>query len=127
MKRINIGSGSIWEDKVGYSRGVKTGNIIEIAGTTAVKNGEIVGIKDPYIQTKFILEKISAVLKKLGSGMEDVTRTRIYVTDIDNWEQIGCAHAEFFKDIKPVATMVEVSSLIDKDLLVEIEVTAYVI
>lgn len=83
MKRIQIGSGSIWEDKVGYSRAVKTGNTIEVAGTTAVKDGVVVGIKDPYKQTRFILEKISAVLIELGSGMEDVTRTRIYVTNID--------------------------------------------
>ena len=127
MKRVNIGSGSKWEEKVGYSRAVKTGNIIEIAGTTAIKDGIIVGLNDPYKQTKFILEKISSVLNELGSGMKDVTRTRMYVTCIDDWEEIGRAHAEFFIDVKPATTMVEVSSLIDKELLVEIEVTAYIL
>jgi enamine deaminase RidA (YjgF/YER057c/UK114 family) len=127
MKRINISSGSAWETKVGYSRAVKVNNVIEVSGTTATKDDEIVGKDDPYLQTRFTLEKISDVLKGLGSGMEQVVRTRMYVVDINHWEEIGRAHAEFFSDVKPAATMVEVKSLIDPDLLVEIEVTAVII
>ena len=127
MKRINISSGSAWETKVGYSRAVKVNNVIEVAGTTATHNGKVVGKDDPYLQTRFILEIISDVLKGLGSGMEQVVRTRMYVVDIKYWEEIGRAHAEFFSDVKPAATMVEVKSLIDPDLLVEIEVTAIII
>jgi len=125
-KRINIGSGSEWEKKVGYSRAVKVGNVIEVAGTTATKEGEIVGINDPYLQTRYILERIADVLKELGCFMKDIVRTRMYVVDISQWEEIGKAHAEFFRDIRPAATMVEVKSLIHPDLLVEIEVTAVV-
>jgi enamine deaminase RidA (YjgF/YER057c/UK114 family) len=124
MGRVNYNSGSPWENKVGYSRAVKMNNIIEVAGTTATKDGDIVGRGDPYVQTDFILSKIAIILKELGSGMRDVVRTRIYVVDIDQWEEIGKAHQKFFQDIKPAATMVEVNSLIDPDLLVEIEVTA---
>jgi enamine deaminase RidA (YjgF/YER057c/UK114 family) len=124
MGRVNYNSGSPWENKVGYSRAVKMNNIIEVAGTTATKDGDIVGRGDPYVQTDYILSKIANILKELGSGMRDVVRTRIYVVDIDQWEEIGKAHQKFFQDIKPAATMVEVNSLIDPDLLVEIEVTA---
>ena len=124
MERVNLSSGSIWENKVGYSRAVKVNNIIEVAGTTATKDGDIVGRGDPYVQTDFILSKITGILKELGSDMKDVVRTRIYVVDIDQWEEIGKAHQKFFQDIKPAATIVEVNSLIDPDLLVEIEVTA---
>ena len=124
MKRINIGSGTVWEEKVGYSRAVRVNNMIEVSGTTATEDGKVVGKDDPYKQTRFILEKISGVLKDLGSGIEYVVRTRMYVVNIHHWEEIGRAHAEFFSDIKPAATMVEVKSLIDPDLLIEIEVTA---
>jgi enamine deaminase RidA (YjgF/YER057c/UK114 family) len=124
--RINISSGSEWEKKVGYSRAVKMNNVIEVAGTTATQDGEIVGIDDPYNQTRYILEKIAVVLKELGSSMKDIIRTRMYVVDISQWEEIGKAHADFFKDIRPAATMVEVKSLIHPDLLVEIEVTAII-
>ena len=124
MKRINIPAGTIWEDIVGYSRAVKIGNVIEVSGTAAVDNGQIVGKGNAYDQTKFILEKIKRTLESLGSGMDDVIRTRIYVTDISKWEEIGKAHGEFFKDIKPATSMVEVKSLIDPDMLVEIEATA---
>jgi enamine deaminase RidA (YjgF/YER057c/UK114 family) len=125
-KRINISSGSEWEKKVGYSRAVKVNNVIEVAGTTSTKESEIVGINNPYLQTRYILEKIADVLKELGSTMKDIVRTRMYVVDINQWEEIGKAHAEFFGDIQPAATMVEVKSLIHPDLLVEIEVTAIV-
>jgi len=124
MKRVNFSSGSPWEDKVGYSRAVKVNNVIEVAGTTATKDGEIVGKGDPYQQTEFILSKIEKVLRELGSEMSDIVRTRMYVANINQWEEIGRAHHKFFKNIKPAATMVEVKSLIDPDFLVEIEVTA---
>ena len=124
MGRINFTTGSLWEDKVGYSRAVKVNNVIEVAGTTATEDGKIIGKGDPYIQTEFILSKIARILEELGSDMSEVVRTRIYVVDIDHWEEIGKAHHKFFQDIKPAATMVEVNSLIDPELLVEIEVTA---
>ena len=124
MNRKNISSGSEWEDIVGYSRAVMIGDLIEISGTTAVSNGEIVGKDNPYAQTVFILKRIKQILEENGAGMEDIIRTRMYVTDINQWEQIGKAHHEFCSEIKPAATMVEVKSLIHKDLLVEIEVTA---
>lgn len=126
-ERVNYSSGSKWEEIVGYSRAVKAGNIIEVAGTTAVDDeGNIVGAGNPYAQTRFVLEKIEKTLKNAGSGLQDVVRTRMYVTDIEAWEQIGKAHGEFFGQIKPAATMVEVSKLISPELLVEIEVTAIV-
>jgi enamine deaminase RidA (YjgF/YER057c/UK114 family) len=125
-KRISIPAGTIWEDIVGYSRAVKAGNIIEVSGTAAVDNGKIVGKGNAYKQTKFILEKIKGTLESLGSGMDEVIRTRIYVTDISHWEEIGRAHGEYFKDIKPATAMVEVKSLIDPGMLVEIEATAII-
>jgi enamine deaminase RidA (YjgF/YER057c/UK114 family) len=121
--RKNISSGSPWEDIVGYSRAVKVGNIIEVAGTTAMDGENLVGKADVYAQTIFIFKKIEKALKDAGAGMDDVVRTRMYVTDISQWEDIGRAHAQFFKNVKPVATMVEVSKLINEDLLIEIEVT----
>ena len=124
-KRINISSGTKWEDIVGYSRAVRIGNVIEVAGTTAVdENGQVVGPGDPGEQTKFILSKIEKALTSAGATLQDVVRTRMFVTKIADWETIGKAHGLYFKDIKPVATMVEVKSLISPELLVEIEVTA---
>jgi enamine deaminase RidA (YjgF/YER057c/UK114 family) len=122
--RQQVGSGSPWEDIVGYSRAVKVGNIIEVAGTTAMDGDLLVGKGDVYLQTKFIFAKIEKALQQLGASLKDVVRTRMYVTNIADWEKIGKAHGEFFALIKPVATMVEVARLIDDDLLVEIEVTA---
>jgi enamine deaminase RidA (YjgF/YER057c/UK114 family) len=124
MNRINIRSDSPWEDIVGYSRAVIHGDMIEISGTTAYENGVVIGKGDPFRQTIFILEKIKKVLETNGSCMNDVVRTRIYVTDIQDWEKVGKAHGLFFSEIKPAATMIEVQSLIDPGLLVEIEVTA---
>ena len=126
-KRINISSGAKWEDIVGYSRAVRVGNIIEVAGTTAVdERGEIVGSRDPYLQTKFILQKIEKALIEAGASMKDVVRTRMFVIDIAKWEEIGRAHGEFFREIKPAASMLEVKGLISPGLLVEIEVTAII-
>lgn len=122
--RTQTGSGSPWEDIVGYSRAVRVGNIIEVAGTTATDGDLPVGKGDVYLQTKFIFTKIEKALEQLGASLKDVVRTRMYVTNIADWEKVGKAHAEFFAAIKPVATMVEVSRLIHDDLLVEIEVTA---
>ncbi len=124
--RQNISSASPWEDIVGYSRAVKVGNIIEVAGTTAMEGEVLIGKGDVYLQTKFIFEKIEKILQQLGSSLTDVVRTRMYVTDISKWEAVGKAHGEFFSIIKPVATMLEVSRLIDEELLIEIEVTAIV-
>jgi len=127
LKRLNFPSGSRWEDFVGYSRVVKVGNIIEVAGTTATdENGAVVGLDDPYLQTKYIFKKIEGYLGKAGAAMKDVVRTRMFVTDISRWEEIGKAHGEYFKAIKPAASMLEVSRLIDPELLVEIEVTAII-
>jgi enamine deaminase RidA (YjgF/YER057c/UK114 family) len=125
-KRINISSGSKWEDIIGYSRGVKIGNTIEIAGTTAMRNGELVGDNNPYEQTKCALSVIEDSLKEVGATMKDVVRTRIFMTDISQWEAVGKAHGEVFGEIKPATTILEVSKLIAPDLLVEIEVTAIV-
>ena len=124
MKRQNVSGGAPWETIVGYSRAVKINNVIEVSGTTATENGEIKCKGDLAGQTRFILEKISAALAKCGVSMTDVVRTRIYVTDISKWEEAGRVHGEFFKDILPATSMVEVSKLIDPEILVEIEATA---
>ena len=124
--RKQVGSGSSWEDIVGYSRAVRVGNHIEVAGTTAMDGNVVVGKNDVAAQTKFILQKIEKALQQLDSSLNDVVRTRMFVTDISKWEEIGKVHGDFFKNIKPVATMVEVAQLIDKDLLIEIEAIAIV-
>ncbi|MFK8104384.1 MAG: RidA family protein [Saprospiraceae bacterium] len=126
MKRQNIGSGTSWENTVGYSRAVRIGNVVEVSGTTAVDGDEIIGKGDPYLQTKFIFQKIEKALTEAGASLQDVVRTRMYVTDISAWEEIGKAHGEYFREIKPCATMVEVKGLIDPDLQVEIEVSAII-
>ena len=124
--RINISSGSPWEDIVGYSRAVRIGNIIEVAGTTAVDGDVLIGVDSMYEQTKFILGKIEKALVAAGATMSDVVRTRVYVTDISRWEEVGRAHGEVFKTIKPASAMVQVSALINQQMLVEIEATAIV-
>ncbi|MEL6720997.1 MAG: RidA family protein [Bacteroidota bacterium] len=125
VMRKNISSGSIWEDIVGYSRAVRIGNIIEVAGTTAADGDQIIGKGDIEAQTRFIFQKIERALVEAGASLQDVVRTRMFVTDVESqWEIVGKVHGEFFKKIKPVSTMLEISRLIDDDLLVEIEVTA---
>lgn len=124
-KRINIQSNTIWENKIGYSRAVKIGKLIEVSGTSAIDRDLIVAPGDPYQQTRFIIQKIEKAINDAGGTLEDVIRTRIYVTNIKNWEDVGRAHGEFFKNIRPVTTMVEVKSLIDPNFVVELEATAY--
>ena len=126
-QRVTISSGAQWEEIVGYSRAVRIGNVVEVAGTTAVdEEGAVVGVNDPGAQTRFILQKIEKALSQAGATLQDVIRTRIFVTDISRWEEIGRAHGDFFRTIKPVATMVEVKALISPELLVEIEVSAVI-
>lgn len=122
--RQNLSSGAPWEDVIGYSRAVRIGNVIEVSGTVAVNESGVVGKDDYYEQTRYILQKIDGVLARAGCSLNDVIRTRMYVTDISQWEAIGRAHGEVFRDIKPATSMIEVSGFIEPDYLVEIEVTA---
>jgi len=126
MERIRVFTGSQWEPQVGYCRAIRIGDRIEVAGTTAMKEGQVVGVGDPYVQATFILQTIEQALRDLGASLGDVVRTRMFVTDISRWEEIGKAHGEFFRDIQPVATMVEVQALIDPLLMVEIEAEAII-
>ncbi len=123
MERENLNSGAPWEEKVGYSRAVKIGDTIEISGTAPVKDGKPFH-GTAYEQAVCCLEIIKDTLESLGAKLEDVVRTRMYVTDISLWAEFGKAHGEFFGDIRPVTTMVEVSKLIDAEMLIEIEATA---
>lgn len=127
MPRTNYSSGAKWESIVGYSRAVKVNYTIEVTGTVAVDDdGNTVGAGDAYAQTKFIIEKISKVLERAGASLNDVVRTRMFVTDISRWEEYGKAHGEFFKDIRPCTSMIEVKGLIDPAYLIEIEATAII-
>ncbi len=123
-ERKKVSAGTKWGDEVGYSRAIRVGNVIEVAGTTAFKEGEVVGVGDPYFQGIYIIKKIHSALSELGGSLNDVIRTRIFITDISAWDGVAKAHGEFFSGIKPASTMVVVSGLAHPDMLVEIEATA---
>lgn len=124
MKRENILTGSPWEDKMGYCRAVRIGNIIEVSGTVAIIDGEKVKANDAFAQTQNILERVEKVLKDLNVGMKDVIRTRIFTTDITTFEAVARAHSSYFKDVKPTTGFYEISKLVAPEYLVEIEFTA---
>lgn len=126
-KRKLISSGTPWEAKAGYSRAVRVGNLVYVAGTTASdEQGNVIGAGNVYMQVVYVIEKISRALREAGAGLEDVVRTRTFITDISRWEEYAKAHGEFFGDIRPVSTLVQVSALIDPAHLIEMEVDAVI-
>ncbi|WP_455245248.1 RidA family protein [Petrachloros mirabilis] len=126
MPRENVSSGGPWEGKIGYSRAVRVGQSISVSGSTAMTQSGLVGKGDPYAQTFQTLKTIEAALKQAGASLNDVVRTRIYMVNIDQWQEVGRAHGEIFRNIRPATTMVEVKRLIDPDMLVEIEADAII-
>ncbi|MBA3873906.1 MAG: RidA family protein [Anaerolineae bacterium] len=126
-ERQNISSGTSWEAIAGFSRAVRIGNVVHVSGTTATdENGNVVGLNDPYAQTGYIIRKIERALNEAGAALSDVIRTRIYVTDINQWEVVARAHGEFFNQIRPANTLVEVSALVGEGYLIEIEAEAVI-
>ncbi len=127
MERQKVPTGTRWEPLIGFSRAIKVGSHVFVSGTVSVdKDGNVIGINDPHKQTAFILKKIEEALKSIGVSLQDVVRTRIYTTNIDYWDEIGRAHGEFFSEIRPASTIVEVQRLITEDMIVEIEAEAIV-
>jgi enamine deaminase RidA (YjgF/YER057c/UK114 family) len=127
MERRHVSSGTEWERRVGYSRAVRVGDTVHVAGTTATDDdGNLVGAGDPYRQTERALANVERALTEAGASLSDVVRTRLYVTDVDRWEAVGEAHAEVLGDVRPATTMVEVARLVDDAMLVEVEATAVV-
>jgi enamine deaminase RidA (YjgF/YER057c/UK114 family) len=123
-ERKKVSAGTKWGDEVGYSRAIRAGNIIEVAGTTSYNEGEVVGVGDAYFQGVYIMKKIQSAISELGGSLKNVVRTRIFLTNISAWDGVAKAHGEFFSNIKPVSTMLVVSELAHPDMLVEIEATA---
>lgn len=127
MNRQTISTGTEWEAKVGYSRAVRVGDQVHVSGTTATnEDGDVVGVGDPYRQTQQALANVESALQEAGASIEDVVRTRLFVVDMDHWKEVGRAHGDLFGDVQPATSMVEVSRLIDPEMLVEIEAVAIV-